>query len=65
MAADGDSVFISWWERNQTSQEREARISSENGLTFGLLLKLAANGTIGPASEQRSVFFGHALILEL
>jgi len=47
IAVEGDNVIITWWERNQTAEEPVARISSDNGATFGPLLKLAANGTIG------------------
>jgi hypothetical protein len=34
-------------ERNDTSDESVARVSNDNGATFGPLLRLAANGTIG------------------
>ena len=47
IAADGDNVIITWWERNQTAEEPIAMISTDNGETFGPLLKLAMNGTIG------------------
>lgn len=47
IAADGDNVIVTWWERNQTANEPVLRISSDNGETFGPLLKLASNGTIG------------------
>lgn len=47
MAAEGNKVIITWWERNQTSNEPVVRISSDNGTTFGPLLKLATNGPIG------------------
>jgi hypothetical protein len=47
IAADGDNVIITWWERNQTAEEPIAWISTDNGETFGPLLKLAMNGTIG------------------
>jgi hypothetical protein len=40
-------VVVSWWERNQTAEEPVAKISTDNGATFGPLLKLATNGTIG------------------
>jgi hypothetical protein len=45
--ASGDRVFVTWWERNATNNEPVLRISNDNGKTFGPLLKLAANGTIG------------------
>lgn len=47
IAADGDNVIISWWERNATSNEPVLRLSTDDGATFGPLLRLAANGTIG------------------
>jgi len=47
LAAEGDSVIITWWERNATSNEPVLRTSTDNGATFGPLLKLASNGTIG------------------
>ena len=51
IAADGDNVIVTWWERNQTAEEPVARISSDAAATFGPLLKLATNGTIGGATE--------------
>jgi plastocyanin len=39
-------VVVTWWERNQTSEEPAGRISTDNGLTFGPILKLASNSTI-------------------
>jgi hypothetical protein len=47
IAANGNNVIITWWERNQTSNEPVVRISIDNGTTFGPLLKLADNGSIG------------------
>ena len=47
IAASGNSVYITWWERNDTSDEPVARVSNDNGATFGPLLRLATNGTIG------------------
>ena len=41
IAADGDNVIITWWERNQTAEEPVARISSDNGQTLGTILRLA------------------------
>ena len=46
IAASGDNVYVSWWERNETSDTPVARISSDNGATFGPMLMLATNGTI-------------------
>ena len=47
IATDGGNVVVTWWEQNQTSNEPAARISTDNGLTFGPILKLGMNGTIG------------------
>jgi hypothetical protein len=46
IAADGDTIVVSWWERNATSEEPVARTNTDNGMTFGSLLRLATNGTI-------------------
>jgi hypothetical protein len=43
---EGNSVFVSWWETNQTSDIPVAKVSTDVGQTFGQLLMLAANGTI-------------------
>ena len=45
--SDGDSVVVTWWETNQTNDTPIMRVSDDNGKTFGPLLKLAANGTLG------------------
>jgi uncharacterized protein (UPF0333 family) len=46
IATEGDNVVVTWWERNQTAEEPVAMVSTDNGDTFGPLLKLATNGTI-------------------
>jgi len=45
--SDGDSVVVTWWETNQTDDTPVMRVSEDNGKTFGPLLKLASNGTLG------------------
>jgi hypothetical protein len=51
IAASGNNVFVAWWERaNQTNNEAVMKISTDNGKTFGPMLKLGANGTIGSSS---------------
>ncbi len=45
--SDADSVVVTWWERNATIDVPVMRVSSDNGKTFGPLLNLATNGTIG------------------
>src|SRR5919106_2343874 len=47
IAASGNSVYVTWWERNDTSDTPVARVSNGNGATFGQILMLATNGTIG------------------
>jgi len=47
IAADGNNVIITWWERNSTSEEPVVRISTDSGTTFGPILRLTSNGTIG------------------
>jgi hypothetical protein len=46
IAASGNRVFVTWWERNATSNVPVLKISTDNGKTFGPILKLAANGSI-------------------
>ena len=50
--ASGNNVFVTWWERNQSSNEPAVRASTDNGQTFGPVLKLATNGTIGESEEE-------------
>ncbi len=45
--AEEENVVVSWWETNQTNDIPVARISNDAGQTFGPLLQLASNGTIG------------------
>jgi hypothetical protein len=51
IAGEGPNVLVSWWETNQTSDTPVARISTDSGQTFGPMLMLATNGTIGEAEE--------------
>jgi hypothetical protein len=52
IAGEGESVIVSWWETNQTSDVSVARVSNDAGETFGPLLMLGANGTIGSGTEE-------------
>jgi hypothetical protein len=52
IAGEGDTVVVSWWETNQTSDIPVARISTDAGETFGPMLMLGANGTIGITEEE-------------
>jgi hypothetical protein len=31
IAAEGNNVYVSWWERNQTSNDPVLRVSNDNG----------------------------------
>jgi hypothetical protein len=50
--SDAESVAVSWWETNQTVDTPVMRVSTDNGATFGPMLMLATNGTIGEAAEE-------------
>ena len=41
IAAVGNNVYITWWERNQTMNEPVMRISNDNGKTFGQEIMLS------------------------
>jgi hypothetical protein len=42
IAAAGNNVYVTWWERNQTSNEPVLRVSNDNGKTFGEKIMLSA-----------------------
>jgi len=50
--SDANSVVVTWWETNQTSDTPVMKISNDNGKTFGPLLKLASNGTISNGEAE-------------
>jgi hypothetical protein len=43
IAASGDNVYVTWWERNQTMNEPFIRISNDNGKSFGPTIMLSAS----------------------
>jgi hypothetical protein len=46
IAASGNNVYVSWWERaNQRSNEPVMRVSNDNGKTFGDKIMLSNNAT--------------------
>jgi hypothetical protein len=49
---EGDNVVVSWWETNQTSDIPVARVSNDAGETFGPLMMLGANGTLGSGEAE-------------
>jgi hypothetical protein len=50
--ADAGNIVVSWWETNQTSTIPVIRVSNDNGETFGPVLRLAPNGTIGVLEDE-------------
>jgi hypothetical protein len=52
IAGEGDNVIVSWWETNQTSDLPAARVSNDGGATFGPMIMLAANGTLGNGEAE-------------
>jgi hypothetical protein len=54
ISAEGGNIIVSYWEKNQTSMLPFARVSTDNGQTFGPRLNITANGfgTIGEAEEE-------------
>ena len=53
--------MVTWWERNQTSDTPVIRLSNDNGETFGEVLNLATNGTIGVEEEETEEGGGEAV----
>ncbi len=41
IAAVGSIVYVTWWERNATSNEPVLRVSNDNGKTFGEKIMLS------------------------
>jgi hypothetical protein len=50
--SDGDSVVVTWWETNETSDTPVMKVSNDFGKTFGPLLKLGSNGTIASGEAE-------------
>ena len=48
IAASGNNVYISWWDRNATTNEPVLRASNDNGKTFGppFILTTGATSTV-------------------
>ncbi|HEX2169616.1 MAG TPA: hypothetical protein VHF65_04890 [Nitrososphaera sp.] len=52
IAGEGETVVVSWWETNQTSDIPVAKVSTDGGGTFGPMLMLGMNGTISGIEEE-------------
>jgi hypothetical protein len=44
--ANSNSVVVTWWKTNQTSDVPVMRVSTDNGETFGKTIMLSVNGPI-------------------
>ncbi len=53
--SDADGVVVTWWETNQTLDAPVMRVSTDNGGTFGPMLMLTTNGTLGGAADEEGV----------
>jgi hypothetical protein len=42
IAASENNVYVSWWERNATSNEPVLRVSNDNGKSFGERIMLSS-----------------------
>ncbi|HYF99154.1 MAG TPA: sialidase family protein [Candidatus Saccharimonadales bacterium] len=52
LEAEGNNVYVSWWETTAPGkQDPVLRVSNDNGQTFGPVLDLGANSTIGETEE--------------
>lgn len=61
---EGDNVIVSWWETNQTSDIPVARISNDAGATFGPMILLGQNGTIGSTEDGEGATEGEGAVEE-
>jgi hypothetical protein len=53
IVAEGENVYLSWWEKSENGTRQPVmRVSNDDGETFGPLLMLGANGTIGITEEE-------------
>lgn len=47
ISTQGESVTVIWWETNEATQQLLVRKSTDNGETYGPIMNLATNATIG------------------
>src|SRR5919108_5870125 len=54
IAAEGDNVYMTWFETSKDGKKVDSllRVSNDNGATFGPVMNLATNGTIGEAATE-------------
>jgi hypothetical protein len=51
-ANNDNIVVVTWWEKNKTTNEPVVRISTDNGKSFGPVMRLSANGTISSSTSS-------------
>jgi hypothetical protein len=54
-ANNDNIVVVTWWKKNKTTNEPVVRISTDNGKTFGPVMRLSANGTISSTSSRGGI----------
>jgi hypothetical protein len=47
IGTSGNNVFVTWWQTTNGKDVPMLRVSTDNGKTFGPILNLSTNGTIG------------------
>jgi hypothetical protein len=56
LAVGNNNVYVTWWELNENvhphTNESVLRVSTDAGQTFGPLMMLAANGTLGSGEAE-------------
>lgn len=52
ISADAETVVVTWWEAKQNSTEPVMRVSTDSGVSFGPILKIATNGTLGTGEAK-------------
>jgi hypothetical protein len=52
IAVDGKNVIVTWWETDESEENPAAKVSNDFGKTFGPLLELGVNGTIGTGEAK-------------
>src|SRR6266540_3421031 len=50
IGTSGKNVFVTWWETMNGKDVPMLRVSTDNGKTFGPILNLSTNGTIGSST---------------
>jgi len=49
--ADGDKIAVTWWERNQATNEPVMRVSNDSGKSFGEIIMLSSSSNNNNATS--------------